>query len=566
MTEDIKSMIDGFAQAFSAGEDGKIHIAGENRKKAFDIWGTELWTIYQCSARDVHRALEYANDKYFTPSFNVAQFNTMRFSLFTSNAAASPESWERDFPFVFAASNKSGMTEYRVDFKLLAEYIKQKGHYYFVKDSIYLYNSDLSIYEAVSTEEFRGYIMSFVNALNCTLAKTSGIDGALKDVKSDNEHKIDFDAFNADRNIINFQNGILHLDTMKLTPHSADVLSTIQIPCNWNTEGEIPACPVFDGYLKDLSNGDNEIIRFLWQYVGLAISNIPGYVTKKALFIYGDSNTGKSQFFDFISRLLGSNNHTVIELSDLEGDFSTGSLLNKRLAGSPDMSFIKVTELKIFKQLTGGDTIKFKEKYKNPFDGKFKGVLLFCSNGMPKFGGDKGEATYNRMIIIKCTNVLPEENQDKNIVDKMYAEREAVVCRAVQALKQFIANGYRFDIPSVCESEIRKYKFDNDNVMQFLDECTMLRQAQYKSYQDNCTASNMYTAYTRWIKNNGERYQAPKSEFISTACRFYGFGDKEDMKHKYNGGRFYKFTLKTEYRNLIGFPDLSNEDQHIKAV
>lgn len=353
---------------------------------------------------------------------------------------------------------------------------------------------------------------------------------------------------------------------MELTTHSPNILSTIQIPCNWNTEGEIPACPVFDGYLKDLSNGDNEIIRFLWQYVGLAISNIPGYVTKKALFIYGGSNTGKSQFFDFISRLLGSNNHTVIELSDLEGDFSTGSLLNKRLAGSPDMSFIKVTELKIFKQLTGGDTIKFKEKYKNPFDGKFKGVLLFCSNGMPKFGGDKGEATYNRMIIIKCTNVLPEENQDKNIVDKMYTEREAVVCRAVQSLKQFIANGYRFDIPPVCESETRKYKFDNDNVMQFLDECTMLRRDQYTNYRDCCTTANMYTAYTRWLTENGERYQASKSEFIKTACQFYNFKDVENIKHKYNGNWFFKFTIKPSCRHLIGFPDSTNEEEQIKAI
>lgn len=178
MVKNIKSIIDSFAQVIPPNENGTIHITGETRKQVFEIWGSELWIMQKLSAREVRKALEYANDNYFVPSFNVSQFNTMCFSLFTSNAAVSPESWERDFPFVFAASNKLGTTEYRVDFKLLAEYIKQKGHYYFVKDSIYLYNSDLSIYEAVSNEEFRGYIMSFVNALNCTLAKTSGIDGA----------------------------------------------------------------------------------------------------------------------------------------------------------------------------------------------------------------------------------------------------------------------------------------------------------------------------------------------------------------------------------------------------
>lgn len=567
MTGNIKSIIDSFAQVLPPNENGTIHITDENRKKVFEVWGSELWIMQKLSAREVRKALKYVNDNYFVPAFNVNQFNTMCFHLFVSNAAASPECWERDFPFVFAASNKVGFPEYKVDFKLLAEYIKQKGEYFFVEDSIYLYNPNLGIYEAINNDEFRGYILSFVNALDCTLAKTSGIDGAFKDVKSDNEHKIDFEAFNADRNIINFQNGILHLDTMELTPHSPAILSTIQIPCSWDTEGKIPACPVFDGYLNDLSSGDDEVIRFLWQYIGLAISNIPGYVTKQALFIYGEPDTGKSKIFDLISKLLGDDNYTVTELSDLEGDFGTYPLLNKRLAGSPDMSFLKVAELKIFKQLTGGDSIKFKQKYKNPFDGKYKGVLLFCANDMPKFGGDKGNATYNRMIIIKCINTIPKEKQDGSLIEKIYAERAAIVYKAVQALKRFIANGYRFDIPSVCENETRKYKLDNDNVMQFLDECTMLRTGQYTAYRDDaCNASNMYTAYTRWINENGERYQAPKSEFINTACRFYGFNDKDDIKHKYNGGRFYKFTLKPNFRHLIGFPDSPDDEKQIKVV
>ena len=43
---------------------------------------------------------------------------------------------------------------------------------------------------------------------------------------------------NADEDIINFQNGILKItatDT-ELIPHSADILSTIQLPCEWSNE------------------------------------------------------------------------------------------------------------------------------------------------------------------------------------------------------------------------------------------------------------------------------------------------------------------------------------------
>lgn len=527
----------------------------------FDACGAELWTMWDWSARRVQKALNYTNDNFFSPPFNVTQFNSMCFHLFVSNAAASPKSWERDFPFVFAVSNKSGMTEYKVNFKLLAVHIIKSGKYIFVKDTIYLYD-DLGLYKLVCNDVFRGYIMSFVNALDCSFAITSGIDGAVRDVKSDDSHRIDdLKLFNADRNIINFQNGILHLDTMELTPHSPDILSTIQIPCNWNTEGKNPACPVFDGYLKDLSNGDNEIIRFLWQYIGVTISNIPGYITKKALFLYGAGNTGKSQFLELLSRLVGKNNFASIELRRLEEKFGTFCILHKRLVGSPDMSFAKIVEMKIFKNLTGGDDIDFEQKGKDPITDKYKGMLLFCCNDLPRFGGDKGDNVYERMIIIPCNNIIPLEKRDNGLIDKMYAEREAIVNKAVQFLKEFIANDFKFDIPSVCENETRKYKLDNDNVMQFLDECTILRQAQYKSYQDNCTAFNMYTAYKRWIIENGEQYQAPKSEFINTACRFYGFANKDDIKHKYNGKRFYKFTLKPNFYSLIGYEDLPYKDE-----
>lgn len=513
MAENIKSTIDSFAQVLPPNENGTIHITDETRKQVFEIWGSELWIMQKLSAREVRKALEYANDNFFVPSFNVSQFNTMCFHLFVSNASVSPGCWERDFPFVVAASNKSGTPEYKVDFKLLAVHIIKSGKYIFVKDTTYLYD-DLGMYKLVCNDVFRGYIMNYVNALDCTLAKTSGIDGAVRDVKSDDSHRIDdLKPFNADKNIINFQNGVLHLDTMKLKPHSPNILSTIQIPCNWKTSGEIPTCPIFDGYLNTLANGDEEIIKFLWQYIGVTISNIPSYITKKAIFLYGAGNTGKSQFLELLSRLVGKSNFASTELKKLEEKFGTFCILHKRLVGSPDMSFAKIVEMKIFKNLTGGDDIDFEQKGKDPITNKYNGMLLFCCNDLPKFGGDKGDNVYERMIIIPCNNIIPPEKRDNGLIDKMYTERESIVNKAVQALKEFITNGFKFDIPTVCEKEIRKYKIDNDNVMQFLDECTMLRKAQYTNYKDNCTTANMYKAYEHWIKENGERYKATKSEF-----------------------------------------------------
>lgn len=86
----------------------------------------------------------------------------------------------------------------------------------------------------------------------------------------------------ADENIINFQNGVLHLDTMELTEHTPDLLSTIQIPCDWNPFAA--STPVFDNFMSNLAqlidNEDEKISQgeierwFLLNYCKMMSKNI----------------------------------------------------------------------------------------------------------------------------------------------------------------------------------------------------------------------------------------------------------------------------------------------------
>jgi len=90
---------------------------------------------------------------------------------------------------------------------------------------------------------------------------------------------------------------------VELMPHAPTVLSTIQIPCKW-TGKDIPT-PVFDRYMETLTNGDAGVKRLLLEFIGACISNIKGWRMKKALFLVGDGDTGKSQLKSLVERLLG---------------------------------------------------------------------------------------------------------------------------------------------------------------------------------------------------------------------------------------------------------------------
>ena len=181
--------------------------------------------------------------------------------------------------------------------------------------------------------------------------------------------------------------------------------------------------------------------------MGVCLSNIKGYRMKKALFMVSAGDTGKSQLKALTEKLLGKENHTGIELKELESRFGTSNIYNKRLAGSSDMSFVTIEELKTFKKCTGGDTLFAKFKGKNGFNFVYNGLLWFYMNKRPKLDGDNGNWVYNRIMQIKCNNVIPQEKQDKFLLDKMYKERSGIVHKTINVLKEVISNGYEFTIP-----------------------------------------------------------------------------------------------------------------------
>ena len=54
--------------------------------------------------------------------------------------------------------------------------------------------------------------------------------------------------------------------------------------------------------MHTLTNGDARLQQLLLEFIGACISNIKGWRMKKALFLVGDGNTGKSQLKSLVER------------------------------------------------------------------------------------------------------------------------------------------------------------------------------------------------------------------------------------------------------------------------
>ena len=275
----------------------------------------------------------------------------------------------------------------------------------------------------------------------------------------------------ANQNIINFENGILNLNTGELLAHSPKYLSTIQIPCKWDLNASEPV--VFKNYLKKLTDGlpdQEQIISMILQYCGACIANVPVYRTKGALIFKGKSNAGKSQIYQLMFNLLGNKNAIPSELRDLNVNrFSKVALYKKRLTGHADMPHdISIDSAAVFRNLTGGDIIYAEQKHKGVISFTYQGGMIYCCNNCPTFK-DYDEALRNRLYIVPCENVVSSNEKDLHLQDKFREEYPAIVKLMLRELLKLKKNNWELYQGETIIAARDNYERDIDNVSEFIE-------------------------------------------------------------------------------------------------
>ncbi|MBQ0134229.1 MAG: hypothetical protein KBS46_03765 [Clostridiales bacterium] len=429
---------------------------------------------------------------------------------------------------------------------LLARYVRENLTYILVRDNAtqgiltYVYRD--GYYQLYAPEMLKGEIRAMIEAYDERLVSMPVINEVYQILLTDMDYHQQ-DELNEDESLINIENGLLKVtgESTELLPHTPEVLSTIRIPVRWT--GEAGDTPVFDSYLQQLSGGNNEVIDFLKEFMGVALSNVKGYRMKKALFLVGPGNTGKSQFKRLLERLLGPENFASIDLSTLEARFGTANAYGKRLVGSADLGYASLRELRVFKQMTGGDSIFAEFKGVQSFFFVYVGLILFAMNELPRFGGDNGDWVYDRIIPLRCENVIPAAMQDKALLDKLYAERDGIFYRAVEALQKVMRNGYAFDEPKCVAKERWEYSRVNNSALTFISEC--MEAIGEQQHKETCTSGIVYRLYRAWCNDNANGFAKTDREFKSAVADWLLCDEKEVVEHR-RGGNYYRELTPTE--------------------
>jgi putative DNA primase/helicase len=319
--------------------------------------------------------------------------------------------------------------------------------------------------------------------------------------------------------LLNCLNGTLDLRSGELRGHGREDLITKLVHFNYNPRAE---CPQFMRFLytimgdgPDASEAEREradrLVAYLQKCFGYALT---ADVSEKAIFcFFGEGHNGKSTLLEAIRFVLreysvqvlmdslmahnrGESSAALADLADLRGArFATTS-------EAEEGQRISVAKLKYLTQ--GMGNVKSCRKYENPIEFRATHKLFLDANCKPVIrGGDS--AVFRRLKPIPFTVIIPEEQQDEHLLEKLNGEAEGILAWLVRGCQQWLAEGLG-DPPEVVEASAR-WREQSDRFGAFIEEKCVRGPKIWVGQTD------LWCAYQSWCNLNHEQFVLEKPVF-----------------------------------------------------
>ena len=302
---------------------------------------------------------------------------------------------------------------------------------------------------------------------------------------------------------LNSPTGVIDLNDFSVRKATPKDYFTKSVTANFDKNAK---CPLWDSFLETIFDHDKDLIRYVQKAVGYSLTG--STAEQCAFFLYGTGRNGKSTFIDVLRELFGDYARNIQpETIMIKNNNGINSDI-ARLKGARLVTTVEPNEgLKLneglLKQLTGGDIITARKLYAEEFEFKAEFKLWMATNHKPIIRGtDLG--IWRRVHMIPFTVVIPENEVDKQLTDKLMQELDGIFVWALRGLAMYNKEG--LEMPHAVRQAVDEYKKEMDVVSRFLDECTE------KAFAKSVKASDLYQVYTNWCSQYGE-YQMSNTKF-----------------------------------------------------
>jgi putative DNA primase/helicase len=320
------------------------------------------------------------------------------------------------------------------------------------------------------------------------------------------------------------RNGVLHIPTSMLLPHSPDYYFTTQLAYDYDPKAECI------NFFRALRSTIPEAANFFQEFAGYCLTTDTKH--EIAIWLYGPPGSGKSTLLSGLQALLGTR-AGLLGLADIERSrFALTNLFGKTLVVSSENPSLFLKATHTLNNLISGEPIEIDRKFRDPVLVIPRAKLAWAMNELPRVG-DGGNGLFRRVKVIRFP-ALPEDKRDLGLKEAISLEGSGILNWALQGLSRLNFRG-RFEIPAFVEAETILFQEANDIPALFVAErCKVGPELKTQ-------AGLLYSAYQAWCYSNGHKVQS--STTIAEDWRRLGFKRYESMGLRYWRGVGLKETL-----------------------
>lgn len=300
----------------------------------------------------------------------------------------------------------------------------------------------------------------------------------------------------ADAKFIAFRNCIYDISTGERREFSPDIVITNRIPWDYD---ETAYSELADKTLNKIACGDSTIRALLEECVGYCFYR--RNELSKSFILTGEKSNGKSTFLDMVKNLLGADNVSALDLSELDERFSVATMAGKLANIGDDISdeFLQGRVVATFKKIVSGNEVKAEIKNDpNIFFMKPTVKLLFSANDIPRMK-DKTGAVLRRLVIVPFNARFSKDDPDYDPYITWKLREEGVmkymIRVGIEGLKRVLTNNAFTESVKV-KQELEDYELQNNPILLFLKDKPM-------EEIENQPTKDVHWAYRRFCVENG---------------------------------------------------------------
>jgi P4 family phage/plasmid primase-like protien len=315
-------------------------------------------------------------------------------------------------------------------------------------------------------------------------------------------------AYKAHKYLINFKNGVLNILTGEFTTDRNRWIFDYVLNVNYIETCTEKDCPNFMKFIKTSAGLEN--LQCILISLGFGISSLTD--VKKAIFLFGETDGGKSTLLVFLSNAVAPELVSNINFQQLSNGYFVIQLLGKKLNISFDNSSKPMDNEEMFKSIVACERIGARAIRENPVQFSPTAKLFFASN-KPYTYKNPDLALYRRMVFIPFEYSISPEEQDKELLAKLEKERDVVFSLAARTLKDFIESGYDFKMSPKAQAYLESRIAALHSVDGFLDDRIVVDE------NGSVSAAALFEAYKLWSTENALD-AVDKAEFKESVLAF----------------------------------------------